>query len=284
MDVAYSLEGHGRFRASIFRQRGSIGVILRIIPITIRSFSELRLPRTLERIAGLRRGLVVVAGAAGHGKTTTLAAMVEHVNTTRRAHVVTVEDPIEFLFKHKRAVISQREIGTDTRSFAEATLAAMRQDPDVILIGELGDQPTLEVALKAAETGHLVLASLHTTDAVRSVNRLLQLLPADQEPAARARLADTLAAVIALRLVPINAAPGRVPVVEMLRSSPAVQNCILRPERTAELPQLMARDQEPAGMQTFDQHLAELVANGTVDVKVARAVAADPEALLSHQL
>ena len=179
-DVSYSIEGQGRFRVNIFRQRGSFGIVLRFIPIEILSFAELNLPRILEQIASLRRGLVMVVGATGNGKSTTLASMVEYINNTRRSHIVTIEDPIEFLFKHKKSVISQREVGTDTHSFPKALRSVLRQDPDVILIGEMRDQETMEAALTLAETGHLTLATLHTKGTVDSANRLIDIFPSDK--------------------------------------------------------------------------------------------------------
>jgi len=279
VDVSYSIEGHGRFRVNIFRQRGTFGIILRIIPITIRPFDELNLPRILEQVSSLRRGLVLVTGATGNGKSTALAAMVEHVNATRRSHIVTIEDPIEFLFKHKRSVISQREVGTDTHSFAEATIAAMRQDPDVIFIGEMRDHETADVAIKAAETGHLVLSSLHTTDATKSLARMIGFFPPDVEPAIRNRLADCLMCVIALRLLPQKGGPGRIPAVEILRITRTIQECIRDPAKTAEIPAHMVKGTDMYGMQTFDQHLVELVKEGRVDLKVAKTASSKPEEL-----
>ncbi len=279
LDLSYSLEGQGRFRVNVFRQRGSFGVVLRIIPITIRSFAELNLPKVMEQISSLRRGLVLVVGATGNGKSTTLASMIEFINAGRRCHVVTIEDPIEFLFKHKRSVITQREIGTDTRSIAEATIAAMRQDPDVIMIGEMRDLPTVEIALNASETGHLVLSSLHTTDALRTVERLIGFYPPDQEPAIRARLADALTCVVALRLLPRKGTPGRIPAIEVLRSTRSIQECIRDPGRTHEIPAQVAKGREVYGMQTFDQHILELLRSDQVDPRAARNAASNPEEL-----
>ncbi len=181
MDVSYGIEGQGRFRVNLFRQRGSFSVVLRVIPITIKNFKELNLPPVLEQVANLRRGLVLVAGATGNGKSTTLAAIIEHINESRRAHILTIEDPIEFLFKHKMSVISQRELGSDTPSYSKALHSSLRQDPDVIMIGEMRDPETVEIALKSAETGHLVLSTLHTTDAVKTIARLIGFYPPDQE-------------------------------------------------------------------------------------------------------
>jgi twitching motility protein PilT len=279
LDISYSVEGHGRFRVNIFRQRGSFGVVLRVIPITIPPFSELNLPSVVEQISNLRRGLVLVVGATGMGKSTTLAAMVEFINNNRRSHIVTVEDPIEFLFKHKRSVISQREVGTDTPSHTVAAVAAMRQDPDVIFIGEMREAETVDVALKAAETGHLVLTSMHTTNAINSIARLLGFFAPDQEPAIRKRIADCLMCVIALRLLPRKDQPGRIPAVEIMRVTRTIQECIRDPAKTAEIAVHMQKGSDIYGMQTFDQHLLELVRENKVDIQVAKVAATNEEEL-----
>src|SRR5450631_3160351 len=192
LDVAYSLEGYGRFRANIYRQRGSYNIVLRTIPILIKSFAELNLPPILEKISSLRRGLVLVVGATGNGKSTTLASMIEYINNTRRAHIITIEEPIEYLFKNDKSVISQREVGIDTESCSKATVAAMRQDPDVIFVGEMRDKETVDTALKAAETGHLVLSSMHTMDSINAIARLVAFYPTDQETNIRKRLSNCL--------------------------------------------------------------------------------------------
>ncbi len=279
IDVSYSLEGQGRFRANIFRQRGSFGVVLRVIPIVIKSFAELHLPPVLSKIAGLRRGLVLVVGATGNGKSTTLASMVEFVNKTRRAHVVTIEDPIEFLFKNNKSVISQREVGTDTPSFTKATVAAMRQDPDVIYIGEMRDVETVDVAIKAAETGHLVLSSLHTNDCVSALARLIGFYPPDQEAGIRKRLADCLMAVIALRLLPGKEVIGRIPAVEVLRVTRTIQDCIRDASKTSDIPGHMAKGEEMYEMQTFDSHLFRLVKENKVDLEAAKLASNNAEEL-----
>lgn len=276
LDVSYGIEGQGRFRVNLFRQRGSLSIVLRVIPITIRSFAELQLPPVLEQIASLRRGLILVVGATGNGKSTTLASIVEHMNQTRRCHILTIEDPIEFLFRHKMSVISQRELGSDTPSFGKALQAALRQDPDVILIGEMRDAETVEIALKAAETGHLVLSSLHTTDAVKTIARLIGFCPPEQEATLRGRLADALMAVISLRLLPMKGVLGRIPAVEILRVTRTIQECIRDPAKTGDITDHMAKGSEIYGMQTFDQHLLALVKEGKVDVDVAKLASTNP--------
>jgi twitching motility protein PilT len=279
LDVSYGIEGQGRFRANIFRQRGSLGIVLRVIPITIQSFAELHLPPVLEQIANLRRGLVIVSGATGNGKSTTLAAMVEFINQTRRGHVVTIEDPIEFLFRHKMSIVSQRELGSDTPSYASALQAVLRQDPDVILIGEMRELETVEIALKAAETGHLVLASLHTTDSVKSISRLIGMFPPDQEASVRGRLADALMAIVSLRLMPQKGVLGRIPAVEVLRVTRTIQECIRDPSKTSDIPEHMAKGAEMYGMQTFDLHLLQLVKEGKVELEAAKLASSNPAEL-----
>jgi twitching motility protein PilT len=280
LDVSYSLEGYGRFRANIFRQRGSFGIVLRVIPITIKSFEELNLPPVLARIAGLRRGLVLVVGATGNGKSTTLAAIVEHINTNRRAHVITIEDPIEFLFKNNKSVICQREIGVDTPSFTKATVAAMRQDPDVLLIGEMREAETVDVAIKAAETGHLVLSSLHTSDSASSLARLIGFFPSEQETGIRKRLSDCIVAIIALRLLPSKGGIGRIPAVEVLRVTRTIQECIRDATKTDDIQHYLEQGAELYEMQTFDRHLRTLVREDKVDLEAAKLFANNPEDLV----
>lgn len=281
LDVSYGLEGQGRFRVNIFRQRGSFGVVLRVIPIVIRNFSALHLPPVLEQICNLRRGLVLVVGATGNGKSTTLAAMVEQINSTRRDHIVTIEDPIEFLFRHKMSVISQREVGCDTPSFAKALQAAMRQDPDVIFIGEMRDAEAVEIAIKAAETGHLVLSTMHTTDVPKTIQRLVSFYPPEQEPAIRKRISDCLMAVIAMRLLPAKVKDqlGRIPALEIMRVTRTIQECIRDVAKADDLNDYVAKGAEMYGMQTFDQHLHQLVKGGLVDLEVAKAAASKPDEL-----
>ncbi len=279
LDVSYGIEGQARFRVNIYRQRGTFAIILRVIPVVVKSLAELNLPPVIEQISNLRRGLVLVAGATGNGKSTTLAAMVELINQTRRAHILTIEDPIEFLFKNKMSAVSQREVGCDTPGFGQALKAALRQDPDVIMIGEMRDAETIEIAMKAAETGHLVLSSVHTLDSVSTIARLLGYYPGDEEPIARKRLAECLMAVISLRLLPTKNILGRVPAVEILRATRTIQECIKDASKTSDIPSHLQKGQEMYGMQTFDQHLVKLVKEGAVDLEVAKTAASNPSDL-----
>ncbi|MEJ2367302.1 MAG: PilT/PilU family type 4a pilus ATPase [Acidobacteriota bacterium] len=279
LDLSYSLEGHGRFRVNIFRQRGTFSVVLRVIPIQVGAFKDLALPPVLEQIAGIRRGLVLVTGSTGNGKSTTLAAMINHINETRRTHIVTIEDPIEFLFKHKLSVISQREVGSDTPSFRRALQAALRQDPDIIFIGEMRDRDTLEVALKAAETGHVVFSALHTQDALKTLNHLIGFFPGSQEQQVRSRLADCLMAVISLRLLPWKGTHGRIPAVEILRTTRTIQECIRDASKTQAVTRYMEEGGDIYGMQTLDQHLLKLVKEGKVELEMAKIAASNPSSL-----
>jgi twitching motility protein PilT len=278
IDVSYSLGAAGRFRASIFRQRGSIGIVMRIIPVKVKNFAELNLPPILGEIAEARRGLVLVTGATGNGKTTTIAAMLRHLNESRRAHVVTIEDPIEYLFEPGRCMIIQRELGTDTASFRAALDAALRQDPDVIMVGEVRERDTAEICIKAAETGHLVISAVHTPDAVATVQRWVGLFEPGHQDHARERLADALQAVISLRLLPAkDPARGRLPAVEILRVTRSVRECIRLPGRLGDIPELMKKGRDLYGMQLFDQHLLELVSRGRISMETAVYASSNPE-------
>ncbi len=276
IDVSYGIEGQGRFRVNIFRQRGTFAIVLRVIPITILNFTDLHLPPVIEQIANLRRGLVLITGATGNGKSTTMAAILEHINQSRRAHILTIEDPIEFLFRNKTSVVSQREVGSDTPAFGRALTAALRQDPDVIMIGEMREQETVEIALKAAETGHLVLSSLHTLDAVKTIARLVGFYPPDQEGVVRKRLADCLMSIVSLRLLPRKGVHGRIPAVEVVRVTRTIQECIRDSAKTTDLPEHIHKGGEMYGMQTFDMHLAKLVKEGQVEMEIAKLAASNP--------
>jgi twitching motility protein PilT len=275
VDLAYELPGEGRFRVNISRQRRFYNIVLRVIPPQIRSFDELNLPGVLRDIAQISRGYVLVTGATGQGKSTTLATMIEEVNRTRKAKIVTVEDPIEFVFTHDKSIITQREVGTDTRSFPEALRAALRQDPDVIMVGEMRDLETVDTSLKAAETGHLVFSTIHTNDVVSTILRLVSFFPTEEQLQVRARLAENLKAVVSLRLLVNKKQDARVPAVEVMRTTRSIQECIKDPTRTAEMVDFMARGRSEK-MQTFDQHLFDLVRANKISVETALAAASNP--------
>jgi twitching motility protein PilT len=278
LDVSYALAQRGRFRVTIFRQRGAVGIVMRLIPIQVRSLEELGLPPVLAQIAGARRGLVLFGGATGNGKTTALAAVVRHINETRHAHIITIEDPIEFIHEPQKCLIVQREVGSDTESYAEAMTAATRQDPDVIVLGELGDRATAAAALDAAETGHLVLAAVQTPDAVSTVQHVLGLFEGDAQAGARDRLAGALHAIVSLRLLPAADGRGRVAAVEILRHTGAIRDT-LRAGRLGELRELIRHGREPHAMQLFDQHLAELVERGAISRDTALSASPAPDEL-----
>jgi twitching motility protein PilT len=269
VDLAYSVPGLGRFRCNIFQQRGTVGLVLRVIPMQIRTIDELGLPRVLKSIAAEERGLVLVTGTTGSGKSTTLAAMIDYVNKTRPAHVMTVEDPIEFLHRDNKAMVNQREVAVDTRSFAQALRSALRQDPDVILVGEMRDFETIETALLAAETGHLVFSTLHTNDAVQAVNRILDSFPAAQQPQIRQQLSLALRAVVAQQLVPAADGVGRYPALEIMMATDAIRNLIRRGEDHQLRSQISIGRAE--GMMTMEQSLVELVRAGRISREMAMA-------------
>jgi len=271
-DVSYDVPSVGRYRVNIFRQRGFYAAILRVVPLHIKTFEELNLPRVMEKIANLRRGLVLASGATGNGKSTTVAAIIDHINRTRKAHIVTIEEPIEFVFPNKSSVISQREVGTDTDSFQAGLRAAMRQDPDVIFIGEVRDRDTVEIALKAAETGHLVISTIHTPDAQRTVGRLIGFFPLEDQAMMRARLAQNLMAIVSLRLLLSKNCAGRLPAVEAMLVTRSIEECIRHPEKLSDVKQFMEKGTE-IGMQTFDQHLVTLVKTDKISIETAKLAA-----------
>ena len=277
-DFAYSDPNVGRFRVNAFRQRGSVGLVLRHVTYGVPSISDLRLPRVVQRLSEEPRGLVLVTGPTGSGKTTTLAAMIDHINATRNCHIVTIEDPIEILHKDRRGSINQREIGLDSASFATAMRAALRQDPDVILVGEMRDSETVTAALQAAETGHLVLSSLHTTDASETVNRIIEFFPHQQHDQIRATLASSLRGTLGQRLVTTIDGEGRVPVCEAMVMTGRIGQAIIDGERSASLADLIAEG-DYYGMQTFDQGLAALVASRSITAETAMAAASRPHDL-----
>jgi len=258
-DLAYGVPGLGRFRVNVFQQRGTIGAVFRVIPFRIQTIEQLTLPKVIEKIALEPRGLVLVTGTTGSGKSTTLAAMIEHINQHTTRHIMTIEDPIEFLIRDKRSIINQREVGVDTQSFAQALKSALRQDPDVILVGEMRDLETIQTALTAAETGHLVMSTLHTVDATETVNRIISAFPPHQQQQVRLQLAAVLRAVISQRLVPRADGKGRVPAVEVLVCTSRVRELIEDQDRTKEIANAIEDGHHAYGMQTFDQSLMQLL-------------------------
>jgi twitching motility protein PilT len=273
-DCAYAASGVGRFRVNVYRQRGTFGIVMRAIPTRIPSIEDLGAPAPCIPLAEKDRGLVLVVGAAGNGKSSTLAAMIGHLNQTQPLHIVTIEDPIEFLHEDDKSSVSQREVGIDTGTFADALRAALRQDPDVILVGEIRDETTLDIALKAAETGHLVLSTLHTPDVTRTVGRMLALAPKGQPGSTeelRERIGDTLQGVIAQRLLPRKDGQGLVLAAEVLVATGTVRESIKRPEGNPGMKELMEKGTHPYGMQTFEMHLKQLVQQGLIDKDIARA-------------
>ncbi len=277
IDIAYSVPGLGRFRCAIFQQRGSVGLVLRVIPARIFSIRELMLPTVLERISEEGRGLVLCTGTTGSGKSTTLAAMIDHINSGRSEHVITVEDPIEFLHRDKRSLVNQREIDVDTRAFAGALRSALRQDPDVILVGEMRDYETIETALLAAETGHLVFSTLHTLDATETINRIISVFPPHHQKQIRIQLSQVLKAIVSLRLVPRADGIGRVPAVEVLVTTPYIRECIENKEKTKFIREQIALGTSQYGMQTFDQSLFQLYKNGLITLDEALRRASNPD-------
>src|SRR5262245_57288279 len=269
VDLAYSVPGLGRFRCNIFQQRGTVGLVLRVIPMQIRTIEELGLPGVLKAIAGEERGLVLVTGTTGSGKSTTLAAMIDEINRTRSAHVMTVEDPIEFLHRDDRSMVNQREVAVDTRSFAQALRSALRQDPDVILVGEMRDYETIETGLLAAETGHLVFSTLHTLDATETINRIIAVFPPHQQRQVRIQLAAVLKAALSQRLLPRADGLGRVAAVEVLVSTALIRDCIIDKDKTSMIQGAIAAGTSQYGMQTFDQAIFSLFSQGVVTLDEA---------------
>ena len=277
VDLGYSVSGLGRFRVNVFQQRNSVGIVARVIPDHIRNFAELGMPPILNKVADEQRGLILVTGTTGSGKSTTLAAVVDHINSTRNSHIVTIEDPIEFLHKDKKSFITQREVDVDTRSFAEALRGSMRQDPDVILVGEMRDIETIETALVAAETGHLVLSTLHTLDAQETISRIITAFPPYQQKSIRIQLAGLLKAVVSQRLMKTAKGSGRVPAVEVLVSTPLIRDYILHEERTSQMRDAISAGTSQYGMQTFDQSMFYLYKSGLISLEEALRGASNPD-------
>lgn len=277
LDFAYVVPNLGRFRVNVFMQRQFVGVVLRIIPLKVSSIQQLHLPSVIEKVALEQRGLILVTGATGSGKSTTLAAMLDHINSNRSCHVLTVEDPIEFVYKDKRAIINQREVGTDTSTFATGLRAALRQDPDVIMVGEMRDMETIETAIHAAETGHLVLSTLHTVDAGETLNRIIGVFPPHQQAQVRVTLASIIKAVICQRLVPRADKRGRVAAMEIMLNSGRIRELIGDPTRHKEITDAIARSHNQYAMQTFDQSLYQLVKDNLVTYEEALKQATNPD-------
>ena len=275
MDFSYAMSGVGRFRVNVFRQRGSVALVIRVIPLDVPELKDLHLPETLQQLAMEERGMVLVTGATGSGKSTTLAAMINLINHTKTSHVITIEDPIEFFFRNRKSSIVQREIGFDTNGFAVALRAALRQDPDVIMIGEMRDTETIDIALKAAETGHLVLSTAHTTDAARTLQRLISVFPTFEQPMVRIRLAETLRAVVSQRLLPRADGRGLIPASEVMVATRVIQDCMRHGERTQQIQEFIAQGHH-YGMQTFDQSLLKLLRQNLITREVALGAATSP--------
>jgi twitching motility protein PilT len=277
LDMAYGVTGLGRFRVNVFQQRGNVGMVLRVIPTKIRTIEELELPRVLHNICEEQRGMVLVTGTTGSGKSTTLAAMIDRINSLRQEHVITIEDPIEYLHRDKRGFINQREVEVDTSSFSTALRAALRQDPDVILVGEMRDIETIQTALLAAETGHLVLSTLHTLDATETIQRIIAVFPPPEQKQIRLQLASTLRAVVSQRLVRRGDLIGRVPAVEVMISTGYIRDCIMNPDKTRLIRDAIAAGTSQYGMQTFDQSIYELYSRGLITLEEALMRASNPD-------
>jgi twitching motility protein PilT len=277
IDIGYGIPGLGRFRLNVFQQRGTVGMVFRVIPTDIKSIRALNLPRVTEELAMERRGLILVTGTTGSGKSTTLASMMDYINQKKTSHIITIEDPIEFLHRDKKSIINQREVGYDTLSFAAALKSALRQDPDVVLVGEMRDFETIETALVAAETGHLVLSTLHTVDAAETVHRIISVFPPYQQKQIRLQLASILKGIISQRLVPRADNKGRVPAVEVMVATARVRECIEVPEKTKEIRQAIAEGFTTHGMQTFDQSLMGLLKRNLVTYKEALRQSSNPD-------
>lgn len=277
IDLAYSLPGFGRFRGSIFQQRNSIAIALRIIPLEVKTIRQLLLPEVLEKMSLYQRGLILCTGTTGSGKSTTLAAMIDYINTHRRENIITIEDPIEYLHKDKKSTISQREVGMDVSSFSRGLRATLREDPDVILVGEMRDHDTIETAILAAETGHLVFSTLHTLDAPESINRIVAVFAPHHQRQVRIQLGSILKGVISQRLIPRMDGQGRVPAVEVMVSTPYIQECIQEKEKTGLIRDAITTGVSQYGMQTFDQSIFQLYRDGYVSFEQGLRYSTNPD-------
>jgi len=277
VDLGYGLKGLGRFRVNVFQQRGAVSIAIRAIPVSILNFDDLFLPKVLQKIAREPRGLVLVTGTTGSGKSTSIASMLNYINENLTRHIITIEDPIEFLHNDRLSIFSQREISVDASSFGEALRSALRQDPDVILVGEMRDLETIETALLAAETGHLVFSTLHTVDALETINRIIAVFPSHQQRQIRLQLGMVLRGVISMRLIRRSDVRGRVPAIEVMIVTEYIRNCILDPEKTRLIRQAIAAGTSQYGMQTFDQSIHEHYKAGRITYEDALNYATNPD-------
>jgi len=277
MDLALSVSKLGRFRINLYRQRGTAGIAIRAVNTLVPSFEELNLPDTIKKLAQTQRGLIIITGTTGSGKSTTLAALIEEINSNRTDNILTVEDPIEYIYRDKKSIISQREVGGDTETFALALRHAFRQDPDVILIGEVRDLETMSIALTAADTGHLVLTTLHTLNVVETITRIISFFPPHQHQQIRLLLAGTLKAIVCQRLLTRADMPGRVPALEIMIATGAIKECIMDPNKTVDIPDLMEQGVVQYGMQTFDQSIMKLYKQGLISFEEAMDYASNPD-------
>lgn len=277
MDLALSVAKLGRFRINLYKQRGTSGLAIRAVNTSIPSFEELHLPESIKKLSMERRGLVVITGTTGSGKSTTLASIIQEINNTRSANIMTIEDPIEFIFRDNKSIISQREVGGDTESFATALRHAFRQDPDIILIGEIRDLETMSIALTAADTGHLVLTTLHTLNAIETISRIISFFPPHQHQQIRLLLGGTLKAIVCQRLLTRHDVPGRVPALEILVNTATVHDCLVDPEKISNIPDLIESGGTQYGMQSFDQSIMRLYNQGLIDYEEAMTQASNPD-------
>jgi twitching motility protein PilT len=277
MDLALSVSKMGRFRINLYKQRGTIGIAIRRVNTKVPTFEELNLPEVIRDIAGYTRGLIIVTGTTGSGKSTTLASMVEHVNENRSENILTIEDPIEYIYRDKKSIISQREVGGDTESFTAALRYAFRQDPDIILVGEIRDADTMSIALTAADTGHLVLTTLHTLNTVETISRIISFFPPHQHQQIRLLLGGTLKSIICQRLLPRADGPGRIPAVEVLVSTAAIREAIFNPEKTSTIMDLVESGSIQYGMQSFDQSIMKIYKSGLISYEEAMAQCTNPD-------
>jgi len=277
VDIGYGVKGLGRFRVNVFQQRGAVSVAIRCVPSAIKTFEDLVLPKVLEKIAMEQRGLVLVTGTTGSGKSTTIASMLHFINERLTRHIITIEDPIEFLHTDRMSIVSQREVSVDATDFPSALRSAMRQDPDIILVGEMRDLETIETALLAAETGHLVFSTVHTLDALETVNRIIAVFPSDQQRQIRLQLAQVLKAVISMRLIKRSDIAGRVPAIEVLIATEYIRNAVIDPDKTKLIRQAIALGTSQYGMQTFDQSIYEHYKAGRISYEDALSYATNPD-------